>query len=836
MSARFARNIFIVIGSIIAVMVWPADAVLQVYRHHASDFSTAMFHPSVNDALSRALLSLIALALSVYTQWTVRRQQHDQERFDLIMRGMNGGLWDWNPKTDAFQFPPQLLHGMLGYAGADLGSMRIDDWSGLIHADEREGVLHALREMVDGHLHRYEKEVRLRHQDGHWKYCRLRAFPARRNGNDRPSLIVGTCVDITERKQIEEQYLQKAEERTVMLATTTDGYWLVGEKGLIIEANTAYCGMTGFTLDEVVNHTVSDFEVIETPEETAAHIQKVISSGFDRFESRHRCKDGRILDVEVSASYLVKKGQLSCFFRDITERKRSKDELLRLSRVVEQTSEGVLIVNRSGIIEYVNPAFCRNTGYSEEEAVGHRPSILKSGAQDDAFYSHMWDAISQGKSWSGSVVDRRKDGSFFPSLLSIFPVHDEAGENLYFVGIQRDISDLKRMEDQFLQAQKMEAIGTLVGGIAHDFNNMLAAIQASTYLAKLKISSAPEEATSRMADIESLTKRAAEMIKHMLAFARKDTTVRAPLTLNPFLQEGLKLARTAIPENIEFTCEIDEEELIINADGTQLQQVLMNLLNNARDAVAEVNNPHITCSLGPFTATDAFLKSHPDCCKNSRFAHLAVRDNGIGIPQDHLKKIFEPFFSTKGVGKGTGLGLAMVYGVIEAHGGLIEVESLPGEGTVFHLFLPLQLSPATSFTVPSDASGPIHGRGETILLVDDEASLRNATSAVLNSLGYVVLTATDGQDAIELLKVAHDPTLIITDVVMPRMGGMDLAKALRQSSNQTPIIFATGYDREQTTAADRHIKHSAVIRKPFSPEDISQLIRRLIDAGPTAEK
>ena len=826
---RSARNRFLIAGLVVAALIWPVDAALESYRHLAIAFSASLLHPSAGDAFSRTLLSLLILALGIHGQWITRRLQRDQERYTLIMRGINGGLWEWTPGTDAFQCSPELLRDTLGLGEASRESMQMERWMALIDADDRLEVWQALRDMADGRLERYENEVRMRHRDGHWQHFRLRAFPARKDGHGHAAHIVGTLADISERKRIEEQYLQKAEEHTVMLATTTDGYWLVDENGAILETNAAYGHMTGFAIDEVVGHAISKFESVETPEETAAHIQRVIDTGFDRFETKHGCKDGRIIDVEVSASFLEKKGQLSCFFRDITERKRVKEELLRLSRIVEQTSEGVLVVNRAGMIEYVNPAFCRNTGYSEEEAVGQKPSILKSGAQDDAFYNHMWEAISGGKSWSGSVVDRRKDGSFFPALLSIFPIHDEAGENLYFVGIQRDISDLKRMEDQFLQAQKMEAIGTLVGGIAHDFNNVLAAIQAGAYLARIKLDRDPEEAASQLMDIDKLTIRAAEMIKQMLAFARKDTMQHKPLSLISFLKEGLTLAKTAVPENIEFAYETGEEDLIIDGDPTQLQQVIMNLLNNARDAVAGVDAPRIACSLDAFTPTDAWLERHPEG-EGRRFARLSVADNGMGISGDHLGKIFEPFYTTKGVGKGTGLGLAMVYGVIESHEGILEVESAPGHGAAFHIYLPLRQEAATA----SEAMDMeiMEGRGETVLLVDDEPSVRNAASPALNSLGYEVRIAAHGIHAVAMLARGPPVALIITHLVMPRMGGMALAEALRQSGNPTPIIFATGYDREQALAADQHIEHSAVIRKPFSPAELSQAMRRLIDPTP----
>jgi len=269
--------------------------------------------------------------------------------------------------------------------------------------------------------------------------------------------------------------------------------------------------------------------------------------------------------------------------------------------------------------------------------------------------------------------------------------------------------------------------------------------------------------------------------------------------------------------------------LIVHGDATQLQQVLMNLLNNARDAVSHVSHPTIHFSLKPFIATDDFIKRHPDI-KGGRFAQLIISDNGSGISEMHMNKVFEPFFTTKEVGEGTGLGLAMVYGAVQSHGGIIEVEGGKGTDTAFHVYLPLTEEAGNSLQESEKTA--IQGRGETILLVDDEESMRDTTGEVLNSLGYKVLMAGDGEQALQIF-MAHqdDISLLITDIVMPNMGGIDLAKSTRLLNRKVPIIFATGYARDQAMSAGDPIEKSIVIGKPFQIAKLSQMIRKLIDSS-----
>jgi len=501
-------------------------------------------------------------------------------------------------------------------------------------------------------------------------------------------------------------------------------------------------------------------------------------------------------------------------------------DLQKLSQAVQQAGEAVMITDPNAIIEYVNPAFTEITGYPPEEVLGKTPSILKSSAQDPVFYKELWDAISAGKIWHGTLIDKRKDGSFYPSMMSVAPIQNENNKITHYVSLQQDMTEYKKMEGQFLQAQKMEAIGTLVGGIAHDFNNMLAAIQGNVYLSRLKLGDMPE-VTEKLDNIELLGTRAADMVKQLLTFARKDRVRMSPFSLNSFIKEAYKLAKTAVPENIELACDPCQEDLMITGDATQLQQALMNLLNNARDAVSDVNRPKVSCQLRPFHASEEFKQTHPEI-QGTQFAKLIIRDNGSGIPKDHLNKIFEPFFTTKGVGEGTGLGLSMVYGTVQSHGGYIEAESEQGSGTAFSIYLPLQ-DGEQEITSQKD-SDITTGAGETILLVDDEESVRSTTCEVLESLNYKVITASDGEQAMALF-IAHQKEidLILTDIVMPKLGGIDLAKSIRLLNQDVPIILATGYDKKLAIASADRIDHSIIVNKPFSIETLSISMQKMIN-------
>ncbi|MFQ5519400.1 MAG: ATP-binding protein, partial [Mariprofundus sp.] len=383
----------------------------------------------------------------------------------------------------------------------------------------------------------------------------------------------------------------------------------------------------------------------------------------------------------------------------------------------------------------------------------------------------------------------------------------------------RAIVAMQDAEKKFQHAQRMEAVGTLVGGIAHDFNNMLSGITANLYMAHRQMDS--EDGRKRLGKIGDLTMHAAEMIKQLLTFARKDEAEMKAFDLSLFTREAFKLASVSIPESINCRSDICHEKLCIHGSATQIQQILMNLMNNARDALTDAEHPEISVSL---------TSMHADAQKR-HYALLQVEDNGSGIAKDQIDKVFDPFFTTKEVGKGTGLGLAMIYGAVQSHDGLIEVQSVPGSGTTFSLYFPVAES-------TTDSQGDVlqkevaHGNGETILLVDDDAVLRECHRELLLEMNYKVLTACDGLEAYKVYQQHQQSiALVIMDVVMPLLGGVASANRIRKLNPDAKIIFATGYDKANELTTELTADWQHVLNKPLVVEELSDAIRRQLETN-----
>ncbi len=507
---------------------------------------------------------------------------------------------------------------------------------------------------------------------------------------------------------------------------------------------------------------------------------------------------------------------------------KAEKNLQILSSAVEQAGESIVITDAKGEIEYVNPAFTKITGYTSEDVLGQNTKILKSENQTDEYYQKLWETITSGKIWYGEVVDRRKDGSQYPALMSISPIMDQHGKMSHYVGIQQDMSSHEILEDKFRQAQKMEALGTLVGGIAHDFNNMLAGITGNLYLVKKKVASFPD-VIKKLDNVEELSFRASDMIKQLLLFARKGRVDMKPFGLTSFIKEVSKLSVASVPESINFRSSFCNDELVVKGDATQLQQVVLNLLSNARDAVAGQSDPIISLKIEAFEADERFIETYPDI-HDRLFAHLIVSDNGTGINDVDKTHIFEPFYTTKEVGLGTGLGLSMVYGTIQSHHGVINVEGTLGEGTSFHIYLPLLQEKKIDVNAEL-LTEAVSGQGELILIVDDNVDIRRTSKEVLESIGYKVLEAADGLEAVEQF-IAHQNTiaLIIMDVVMPRLGGAQAVERIRLLRSDVKVIFITGYDKDDTLKSEMPLGEHLIFSKPHNIVKLSQAMRELLDS------
>jgi two-component system, cell cycle sensor histidine kinase and response regulator CckA len=505
----------------------------------------------------------------------------------------------------------------------------------------------------------------------------------------------------------------------------------------------------------------------------------------------------------------------------------SEQSLRKLSRAVEQSADTIFITNREGIIEYVNPAFEALTGYSQQDVVGKTPSILKSGQQAPALYHELWETIRGGGVYRGILVNRRKNGELYYVDESISPVRDAAGGITHFVSNGRDLTERLHIEAQLLQAQKMDAVGRLAGGVAHDFNNLLTIITSYSELALDSV--VPVSSThARISEILSAARRAAELTRQLLAFSRKQPQALRVAELNPVVSSIVKTLHHLIGEDIELLFVPGEGLGKSRLDPLQIEQILMNLAANSRDAMPQGGRCVIETS--NVQLDEQYVDRKPATIPIGRYAVLTVTDTGAGIPADHLAHVFEPFYTTKSSGKGTGLGLATVYGIVKQNNGFVWVYSEPGIGTTFKIYLPCVPDQPVSVEAPDTGADAVLRGTETILLVEDEDALRRAAAEFLRLRGYTVLEARDGLDALAVTKnYGSTIDLAVTDVVMPRMSGGALAKELLTRRPETRVLFLSGYAGQ--TVLDHEVVNveSNFLQKPFTLKQLAGKVRAVLE-------
>ena len=499
----------------------------------------------------------------------------------------------------------------------------------------------------------------------------------------------------------------------------------------------------------------------------------------------------------------------------------------KLSCAVEQSADTIFITNSEGIIEYVNPAFEALTGYSREEVTGRAQSILKSDQQAPVLYSELWKSIRSGDVRRGIVVNRKKNREVYYVDESISPIRDAEGRITHFVFNGRDYTERLRLEAQLMQAQKMDAIGRLAGGIAHDFNNLLTIITSYSELALDSVVPG-STAQSRMQEILSAAHRAADLTRQLLAFSRQQPQALRVAELNPVVRGIVKTLPRLIGEDIELIFVPGEGLGRIRLDPVQIEQILMNLAANSRDAMPQGGRCTIETSNAQLD--EQYIDRKRAIIPAGRYALLTMTDTGAGIAADHLAHVFEPFYTTKPSGNGTGLGLATVYGIVKQNHGFVWAYSEPGMGTTFKIYLPCVQDPPSTLDMP-DQGMEIALRGtETVLLVEDEEALRRAAAELLSLRGYNVLQAKDGLDALSVAK-SYGSTihLAITDVVMPHMSGGELAKELGTLRPETRVLFVSGYAGQTVLDHDVVNVENNFLQKPFTLKQLSSKIRTVLD-------
>jgi len=512
---------------------------------------------------------------------------------------------------------------------------------------------------------------------------------------------------------------------------------------------------------------------------------------------------------------------------------KSQQQIEMLAEALQGAGESVVITDPDGNIIYVNQAFTDITGYTFAEVLGRNPNIMQSGKQDRAFYQRMWQSITTNDKWKGELWNKRKNGELFPESLDVRAIRNENGELKFLVGVFSDLSEQKRMENALIQSQKLEAVGTLVGGVAHNFNNLLAAISGKAYLGHRSAQKLDVNApfTRHLEDIQNLAFDASNLVKQLLAFSRESQHDKQDLLFSTLVNKAVETAKIGIPEDIDLNVSIADDTMIVHADPVHLTQAIINLLNNARDAVEHAEPKQIFVRLSRSTANTKC--THRETCHiHCRdMAILEIEDSGCGINSSDINKLFEPFFSTKPTDKGTGLGLSTAHGIIVSHNGTINVKSTFSKGSTFNICLPLVNQPSSPCE-SLDITRSIEARHTgTILLADDDLEVRNTMASLLKSLGHDVIQARDGIDAIEQFTSHQDCiSLVISDIVMPNKDGIDSVLEMRKKYPELPAIFMTGYkNKKEATAAVLQNETTVLLHKPFKTVELSNAVERLIN-------
>jgi two-component system cell cycle sensor histidine kinase/response regulator CckA len=650
--------------------------------------------------------------------------------------------------------------------------------------------------------------------------------------------IVGVSVDLTDQKRAEEELLrrERALQENERLLALTQQIARVGTWAWDVATNTVTWSDQLFHQyglePQPAGMTYERYLELLHPDDRA------MADGFVREAFRTRkpfAFDHRIASADGGERWFHGRGDVVLddagrvvrmvgSSQEITERKRAEAELRQQAHIVETISDAVIVMDVEMRVTDWNPAATRIFGYTREEMLGRPLRLLNAPELSEEIDRQVREAFARDGRWVGEIPFLRKDGARGVADVIVAVQYDAHARPQSIISVSRDVIDRRRLEAQLQQAQKMEAVGRLAGGIAHDFNNMLTAVKAYTEFLLEDI----DQTDPRRTDVQEIAKsadRAASLTRQLLAFSRKQVLQPRPLDLNDVVEGMGKMLRRVIGEDVQVLTRLDPDLRLVEADPSQLEQVIMNLAVNARDAMPDGGTLTIETQNVTLDYVEAAWGIEPGA-----YAQLTISDTGVGMDATVRAQIFEPFFTTKPVGQGTGLGLSTVYGIVKQSGGHISVYSEPGTGSTFKVYLPYIGSSEPAPTLGRERPR-FPGGSETIVLVDDDEGARAVSRRILQRAGYTVLSAPDGVEAMRLVGEAGGRVdLLITDVVMPGLGGRDLVAHVRETLPTLRVLFVSGYTEEGVRKHGVLDADSAFLEKPFTAERLAQTVRELLDS------
>ncbi|MFI5180679.1 MAG: PAS domain S-box protein [Thermoanaerobaculia bacterium] len=752
------------------------------------------------------------------TEEALRRSE---ERYRSFLEEIPIGIFRTTPDGRILLANPALVK-MLGYDSLDDLRHRNLEQQGFEPGYSREEFKQTIER--DGEIR--GRESAWTRKDGNVLFVRESARAVR--GPDGKVLYYdGTVEDITERRQTESA-LRESEERYRSLVEGSSNAVMLHSEGRFVFVNPAAVKLFGASSPEqllgqpILERVHPDFRNPVKGRIVSLHGGLPIPEMVERFLKL----DGSEIEVEVTASRVSLKGKetIQVEARDVTERRKAESALRgseeRYRRIVENATEGIWVVDGNLRTTLANRAFARMLGYEPKEMIGTPATTYSFPENLDELGRHM-DARRRGVEETYERRFRRKDGRECWCLLSATPMFDYDGRFAGSFGMLNDITERRSLQEQLRQSQKMEAVGLLAGGIAHDFNNLLTVITGNIEMLLSMLR--PEDPTTLIAgEIRHAGERAAALTRQLLAFSRKQVLAPKVVDLNDIVSGAEKMLRRLIGEDVALTCLLDPRLSPVKVDPAQIEQVILNLAVNARDAMPRGGSLTIETRNTSRSARPPGDRPH---------VLLTVSDTGTGMSADVKAHLFEPFFTTKEAGKGSGLGLATVYGVVKQSDGDIAVESEPGVGTTFRILIPA-VEPTRLRPVSDHRIRAIPRGDETVLLVEDEEAVRKIVHRILDSSGYRVLVAPSGEEALKIVRGHAGPIhLLVTDVVMPMMGGRELAEILCREYPQTKVLFVSGYTDDAVVRQGIVEERSPFLQKPFSPLTLARKVREILDAG-----
>jgi len=725
------------------------------------------------------------------------------------------------------EFVSDNVKGLFGYTADEFISGQVS-YSKTVHPDDLERVAEEVSTFSNekGRRNFAHEPYRIITKDGKVKWVDGRTF-IRRNEKGKITHYQGIVLDITERKLVENALQESKKKYRSIFENAVEGFFQSTPDGRFINVNTAFARMLGYASPEELISGISDIaqQYYVNPEDRRLFIQLLIKDGsVEHFEFRVRCKDGSQIWVSNSTRVIYDpNGKIERYegnVNNITLRKQAEEALLeseeKYRSMMEAMKDPVYICSPDFRVEYMNPAMTRRTG---RNATGDKCfKALHDLDEKCPWCNH--NAVQQHKYFESDIVSPKDDHSYHVSHSPI--IHEDGSVSK--MTVYRDTTDFKKMVTQLQQAQKMEAIGTLAGGIAHDFNNILFPITGYT---EMLLQDIPDNSPfhESLSEILAGTKRAGDLVTQILTFSRQKEHELKPLKIEVVVKEALKLIKSSLPTTIKVRQNVNKDCGLVMADPTQIHQIVMNLCTNAFHAMEETGGK-LTITLKEVELSAEDLKN-PAIISGSHVC-LTVADTGPGIGQGIIGRIFDPYFTTKEEGKGTGLGLAVVHGIVKSHGGQISVYSEPGKGTEFQICLPVIKKQKETAKVETDA--PIQKGDERILLVDDQDVIVQLEKQMLDRLGYHVTTRTSSTDALEAFRMQPDKfDLVITDLTMPDMTGDKLAQKLMAIRPDIPVILCTGFTEKMSKEKAEALGFKGFLMKPIVMNDLAKSIREALE-------